>query len=222
MLFDTFIIGDLIAFAGSLVGFLYGLFAFLMKKCGLYLKISAGALVCMMLARLLESVMHVSFFLVKYYFQIDILGFIGVFLFFLTANYGVMDSIADDKNRKNRIYRIIPLVAPLSFLGMYMVLLFSYIGIDLKISYGVLTAVIMLSSYYNLKFAIFPDVENGIISGLRIYNIMALLYGYLFVGELIAYTYYWPVVSIVLSILMALDAAFMLPVLSRGVKKWTI
>ncbi len=45
-------------------------------------------------------------------FQLGILGVLGSLLFLFSANFGMMDSLADDGSKEYVKYRIIPLAAP--------------------------------------------------------------------------------------------------------------
>ena len=66
------------------------------------------------------------------------------------------------------------------------------------------------------------DVEYGLIRAIRSYNLLALIYAYLCMAEMIVESTALPTVCIV--IVFVLQCAVMLafvPVLERGVKKWT-
>ena len=83
------------------LGFVYGLFRFFRKDSassdsGTYLRMIVFGLGCAMLGRLYGTLM----LLVKgeYYpgFDVGMLGIIGSFLFFFSANFGQVDSVVDD------------------------------------------------------------------------------------------------------------------------------
>jgi hypothetical protein len=69
---------------------------------------------------------------------------------------------------------------------------------------------------------IFPDVEFGFIRNIRNYNLIALILAVLSIGEMIFLILEWIVPLVILYIMMCVVSLTMIPVLERGVKKWTI
>ena len=72
------------------------------------------------------------------------------------------------------------------------------------------------------KFSLIDDVDHGVIRSLRSYNLLALIYAALCLMEVIEDCMEAP--AFVYIIVCALECAVMLafvPVLERGVKKWT-
>jgi len=156
-------------------------------------------------------------------FHVGLLGVMGSFLFFLAANYGTMDSLVDDGSRSNWKYRLIALAAPAVVLALY-ILFLRRVGFGQEaIVNGVLTIVIMFASYYHLKHLIIPDVEGGIIRHIRPYNLIALVYTLLCMNEMA-----FRVLNVadvwryVLYACFCVVYVLFIPVLYKGVKKWTI
>jgi hypothetical protein len=88
--------------------------------------------------------------------------------------------------------------------------------------YGVMTAIIMFASYFNLKHFIFPDVEFGIIRSIRGYNLIALLLGVLSIGEIILQLWQRALPLLILYVAICAVSIAIVPILEKGVKKWTI
>lgn len=160
-------------FVCSLVGFFYGAFVFLAKKSPLYAKMITGAVACMMFASLLAVVRRLTGFETRT-FQLDYLAYIGVFLFLLTANAGLMDGLGDDGSKALRKYRLIALAAPAAVAVLYLPILLSGQPTAAKVIFGVVALFVCAASYFNFKHAVLPDVDFGVIRCVREYNWLAL------------------------------------------------
>ena len=155
-------------------------------------------------------------------FHVGVLGIVGSFVFFLSANYGQMDKLLDDGAKENRNYRLLGLLAPLLIAGIYSLIFLFDIGRESMIVYGVMTAIIMFASYFNLKHFIFPDVEFGIIRSIRGYNLIALLLAILSVGEIALLLWNKLIPLLILYVAICVVSIAIVPILEKGVKKWTI
>jgi cell division protein FtsW (lipid II flippase) len=204
------------------VSFTYGVVRFFKKGKALYLQMIVGGLGCMMLGRVFQFVTLLTRGMLPEGFHIGTLGIVGGFVFFLSANYGQMDKLLDDGAKENRKYRLLGLLAPLLMAGIYCLIFFFNPGLESMIVYGVMTAIIMFASYFNLKHFIFPDVEFGIIRSIRGYNLIALLLGVLSVGEITLMLWNKTVPLLILYIAICVVSIAVVPVLEKGVKKWTI
>lgn len=203
-------------------GFIYGLFRFFRGKSALYIRMIVFGVGCAMLGRLFELLQMVVNGGLERGFHVGLLGIMGSFLFFYTSNYGQMDSIVDDGSRQFRKFRFIGMIAPLTIIGLFCVTLFLGTQLQAAIALGVQTVVIALASYYHLKHLIIPDVDYGLIKAIRKYNLLALIYAYLCMAEMIAEAVAWPdAVLIAIFSLQSLVLLAIVPVLERGVKKWT-
>lgn len=203
-------------------GFIYGLFRFFRGKSALYIQMIVFGVGCAMLGRLFELLQIVVSGRMEHGFHVGLLGTIGSFLFFFTSNYGQMDSIVDDGSKQFRKFRFIGMIAPLTIIGLFCVTLIIGARLQTTIALGVQTVVIALASYYHLKHLVIPDVDYGLIKAIRKYNLMALIYAYLCMAEMIAEAVAWPdAILIVIFSLQSLVLLAFVPVLERGVKKWT-
>lgn len=207
----------------ALFGFVYGLVRFVRKRRALYTLMIVFGIGCAMMGRLFETLQLVASGEVHNGFQIGVLGVVGSFLFFFTANYGQMDSLVDDGSRAFLKYRIIAMLAPICMVVFYVVY-FSYVGFgENAIVRAVETIIIAMASYFHLKHLIIKDVDYGIISCIRMYNLLALLYAFLCMGEMILTTApFSEIYTIVLYAAMCIIMLIFIPVLERGVRKWTI
>ena len=155
-------------------------------------------------------------------FNVGMLGIIGSFLFFFSANYGQMDSIVDDGSVKYRKTRIISFAAPLVVVAIWCVIAATR-GIDESTVWvGVEMLFVALASYYHLKHLIIDDVSFGLIRSIRSYNLLSLVYALLCMSEGLVECFNLPTVCIVIVyILECIVLLVFVPVLERGVKKWT-
>ena len=203
-------------------GFHIGLRWFSNSNAPLYARMIVFGVGCAMLGRLFETLELLVSGEIQAGFHVGLLGILGNFLFFLAANYGTMDSLVDDKSSEYRKYRLIALSAPAVILALYG--LFVYLvgfGWEAGVN-GVITLVIMQASYYNMKHLIIPDVEGGLIRGIRGYNLLALILAVLCMLEMIVNTVnVTPVLRYGVYVLLCCVYFLLVPVMEKGVKKWT-
>lgn len=202
-------------------GFGYGLFRFFRKKSALYIKMIVFGIGCAMLGRLFETLQIFSNGEIHSGFHVGMLGVVGSFLFFFTANFGQMDSLVDDGSKQFRKYRLIALAAPVVVVALY-VLYFLQTGFgENTVVNGVVSIIISLAAYFHLKHLIIPDVDYGVIASIRKYNLLALIYAFLCMAEILFTSIKLPVVSIIIYVLLCITLIVFVPVLEGGVKKWT-
>lgn len=206
----------------AFIGFIYGIVKFFKPKKALYAQMITLSVGCMAFGRLYQVVRLLTGGDIYNVFQLGIFGVIGSLLFFFSANFGLMDSLADDRSEQYRKYRIIPLIAPLVAAALYIVFILAY---DMprfaKIMSAILTIIVMETTYYNLKHMIFPDVDFGVINCLKTYNLLVLLYAMLCMAEMIAISRSHEILTAVFGVLMGITILLIVPVAERGIKKWT-
>ena len=213
---------NLLIFLCSLFGTVYGLKEFFKKKKALYLKLITCGIMSLMLARLYQVIFIVAHGDLNKGFHIGILGIIGSFMFFFSANFVQMDGLVDDKTKAFRKTRLISLAAPVMILVLYLVFFMKTDNTELRIVWGVVAFFIMQCAYYSFKHIIIYDVDFGIIKSLRKYNLLSLIYAFLIMLEAIGlYTEIKPL-YIASCIGTGIIAVTLLPVLKGGVEKWTI
>ena len=177
---------------------------------------------CMAFGRLYQVVRLITIGDILEHFQLGVLGVIGSLLFLFSANYGAMDSLADDGSKEFTKYRLIPLAAPISAIAVYVIyFLLSDFPLLVKVVSGIITLFAAGASYYNLKHLIFPDVDYGVINCVKTYNLLALIFEYLCIAEMIANSCGSEIAVLVISIFMGAVLIAIVPTVERGNKKWT-
>lgn len=80
------------------------------------------------------------------------LGRIGFFLFLLTASYGQLDRIVDDRTPPMRRASLVALIAPLAAILLYVPNVIIYlVPVATKVVYAIVWIPAAVSVYYNLK-----------------------------------------------------------------------
>lgn len=205
------------------IGFGYGLFRFFRDDEALYIRMIVFAVGCAMLGRLFETLQLLVSGSIGSGFHVGMLGVAGSFLFLFSANYGQMDSIVDDKSKTFRKTRLISVAAPAVVVAMWLLTVKAAGFNQTTVAYGAEAILIAQAAYFHLKHVIIKDVDFGLIRAIRNYNLLALVYAFLCMAEMLVKTINLPAVFFV--IVYILQCGVMLafvPVLERGVKKWTI
>ena len=204
-------------------GFAYGLFRFFRAKSALYIRMIVYGIGCAMLGRLFETLQLFTTGSIQEGFHVGILGVVGSFLFFFSSNYGQMDSLVDDGSAQYRKYRLTALAAPAAVLGLFAVYA-AFAGLtQTTVVFGVESLIIAAATYYHLKHLIIPDVSYGVIRSIRKYNLLALIYAFLCMGEMLLDVFAVPAVcSIILFVLLCIALLIFIPVLEGGIKTWSI
>lgn len=195
---------------------------FFRPRKAVYAQMITLAVGCMAFGRLYQVVRLLTIGDIFERFQLGILGVIGSLLFLFSANFGMMDSLADDGSKQYTKYRIIPLAAPAAYIAVYLVFFFFTDSAPLvKIAAGVLTVFVSGAGYFNLKHLIFPDVDFGVIKSLKLYNILALVFGALCMIEMITVSRGNIAAILITGILMGVILLVIAPTVERGIKRWT-
>ena len=207
-------------FVCALLGTLYGMVNFFPGKSALYLKMVTCGVGCQMFSRLFLVIYMLTQGSMPEGFHIGFLGMAGSFLFFLSANYGQMDTLVDDGSAAFRKTRLAALFAPLALSGMYVLFFLEAKDMGSRISVGFLSLFLIPCAYYHFKHIIIYDVELGFIRQFKAYNILALFYAFFVMLEYITG-------SIKIIWLYAASCAgtglvslALVPVLKRGYEKW--
>lgn len=204
------------------IGFVYGLYRFFRDESALYVRMIIFSVGCAMFGRLFETLQYLVNGQLGSGFQVGILGIIGSFMFLFSANYGQMDSVVDDRSPRFRKTRLISLAAPVVIIAIWCVIAVTK-GLDkTTIPLGVETLFIAQASYFHLKHLIIKDVEYGLIKAIRSYNLCALIYALLCMLEMLIESFNLPTFTVVIVyVLQCIVLLALVPVLERGVKKWT-
>ena len=151
------------------------------------------------------------------------LGRIGFFLFLLTASYGQLDRIVDDRSPVMRRSKFVALIAPLLAILLYIPnAIINDVPIATKIMYAIVWIPATISVYFNLKHSLIPDLDFGFVKAIRPYNILATCLGLSELLCLTAWDYYYPIPLAITAILFGALSISTIVALKKGVEKWTI
>lgn len=219
---DLFLISNIITCLCAFAGFIFGIVKFFAPKKALYAQMITLAVGCMAFGRLYQVVRILTGGEILEEFQLGVLGVLGSLVFLFSANFGLMDSLADDGSKQYFKYRVIPLAAPAAAVTVYAaVFLFGDSPLLEMIVAGILTVFISGASYYNLKHLIFPDVDFGVINCLKTYNLLALVFEFLCVAEMLSNKSGSGVPALIIGVLSGAVLLAITPAVERGMKKWT-
>ena len=210
---------NLAILACSVTGFLSGM-RYLSAGKALYARMIVQGVICVSLGRLYQCVCLLTGGSLTERYQVGILGIMGAFSFFFSANYSQIDSLVDDGGKRFRRYRIIALIGPLCILLMLILILLSPASVPFKISCAIVSGMICPACFYHVKHLMIPDVDYGVVRCLRGYNALAMMLSVLSMGELIALA--WDAEALLYGSgagLCALTLA-LVPVMDRGMKRW--
>ena len=204
----------------SAVGFLLGAFRYLRPRQPLYASMIVLGLSCILLGRMFQCVWLWIGGSLTEDFQIGVLGAVGAFSFFFSANFGQIDSLVDDGGKQFRRWRIIAWIGPVCAAALYMLILFSSAGAAFKAAYGFTSFMIALASYFHVKHLFIPDVDYGVVRCQRGYNALALCIGLASIAEGIALARNNELLIWISGGLLCVLSLLLAPVMDRGVKKW--
>ena len=212
----------MIVLVSSLLVFILGCFIFMRPEKPLFAKMLTLAIGCAFCGRFYEIVRtmitgkdHMEGF------QLGFLGIIGSIVFFFSINYGLLDKEIGGREKKNLKYRFIAMLAPAAIMAVYAFFTFGYDLKPINVVYGgVLTFVMALSSYYNLKHLILPDFGDGTLDSMRLYNLIALLYTFVCILEMNALITDDLMQNFICCVIISILILLFIPVSVRGNKKW--
>ncbi|MBO7548972.1 MAG: hypothetical protein J6T77_03305 [Clostridia bacterium] len=217
------LIANIIVCICAFIGFIYGMIKFFKPRKAVYAQMIALAVGCVAFGRLYQVVRLLTGGDMTSGFQLGVFGVIGSLLFLFSANFGAMDSLADDKSRSFMKYRLISLVAPVAALVLYIIFVwFTDLPRSVKIASALVTVFVMQASYFHLKHLIFPDVDLGIIKCLRRYNLLALIYTFLCMAEMVVIGLGDEIGILIVGVLIGAILIGVVISAERGIKKWTI
>ena len=217
------LIANIIVCICAFIGFIYGMIKFFKPRKAVYAQMIALAVGCVAFGRLYQVVRLLTGGDMFNGFQLGVFGVIGSLLFLFSANFGAMDSLADDKSGEFIKYRLISLVAPAAALVLYILFVwFTDLPRSVKIASALVTVFVMQASYFHLKHLIFPDVDLGIIKCLKLYNLLALIYTFLCMAEMVVIGLNNERGILIVGVLVGAVLIGVIISAERGIKKWTI
>ena len=214
------LIANIITCVCAFIGFIYGSVNFFKPKKAIYPQMITLAVGCIAFGKLYQVVRIFTGGDILGEFQLGVFGVIGSLLFLFSANFGAMDSLADDRSKAFRKYRIIPFAAPAAAAVLYVLFLFgTSLPTYAQIVSAVITILVMHASYYHLKHLIFPDVDYGVIKCLKPYNLLALIYSFLCMAEMIVIGFDNELCMLIVDALMGASLLGIVISAKRGIKK---
>ena len=202
------------------VGFLSGI-RYLNTRKALFASMIVQGVICIALGRLFQCALLWTGGSLTGHFQLGSLGTMGAFAFFFSANFGQIDSLVDDGSKTFRKYRIIALVVQLYVVVMAAIIVMSPASLAYKISCGIVCWIIGAACYFHIKHLLIPDVDYGVVRCLRRYNALAIALSVLSMLEMIALAWKADILLYVSGVGLCAVTLALVPVMDRGVKKWT-
>ena len=214
---------NIVVCVGAFFGFIYGGILFFRPKRALYAQMITLAMGVIGFGRLFLIFRIVTGGEITESFQLGFIGMFASFLFFFSANYGAVDSLIDDSVNRSTWSRLVPFLAPLAAIILYIVF---FIVRDTSLMWRIfgamLTLNIALSTFFNLKHLISPDIDKGVITCLRPYNLLALIYAASILVECIGLSSGNTILAFVAGLISAISIILIIPLIERGVKRWLI
>ena len=217
-----FWIAELVPLVSTLFSLIYGLVNFFKKGTPLFLQSLTMAMASYFLSVTYHLCQTFTSEVILDSFTPAYLGRIGFFMFFITASYGQLDRIVDDRSPKMRPARLIAFIAPICAALLYIPNYFAISPYFTKISYALIWIPAVVSVYFSLKHAIIPDLDFGFIKAIKPYNVCVLLLSFSELLSLTAWDYFnshWVAVT---SIVFGILCICTMIAAKKGVKKWTI
>lgn len=207
----------------SLIAFLHGGVKLFKKDVPLYFQIIMWAVGCYFLQCIENFVVYFcgDFSEKGIISQVAMCGF---FFALLSANFGTIDKIVDDRNKNNSKYRKLALIAPLVY-GFVSIAAFMHIYPMYNFAasvYGISLISMLAASYFNLKHLLLPKDEIGILSSTRLCNIICLIIYALAVLLIIIYERVNPIFSNILNVVLSVLVLLLTLAAEKGEKSWPI
>ena len=219
---NLILLANIITCAGALVGFVVGAIRFFRPRAAVYAQMITLACGVIAFSRLYQIIRLITIAENTKRFHLGVLGVIGSLLFLFAANFGLMDSLVDDGSKELRRYRLISLAAPAVPVAVYSIIYFlTDQPLYVKVISGIIFFMIAQASYYNLKHFIIPDVDFGIIRSLRQYNLLALVYEFFCLSEIIMQISSFEIGTFVIGALTGIVLPLLIFAVIRGVRKWS-
>lgn len=215
-------LSETVVFLLSGLALVYGIYMISAKRPPLYFQLIVASVACHVLGCLFDVCLYFVTGSPSGDYLIGYFGTMGCFLFFLTTSFSYMDGILDDKTPHMKKARALAWIAP-AFLAVLLIPnFFANIPNATKIIYAILWIPALLSSYFNLKHAIIPDMDFGFAKAIKPYNIAALSFTVLQLIHLTLWSFCSGLPLLISGILLGLSCLAMIVTADRGIQRWVI
>lgn len=215
-------IAELVPLVSTVISLIYGIFHFFRKGKPLFLQ----SITLAMATYALGNIYHLCLTFVNSQimegFNPTYLGRMGFFMFFITASYGQLDRIVDDRSSIMRHARIVAFIAPICAALLYVPNWMVSSPISTKLAYALVWIPATISVYFNLKHVLIPDMDFGFIKAIKPYNVFVLCLSFTELLSLTAWDYFNSVWLAVLSTLFGVFCICTMISAKKGSEKWTI
>lgn len=209
------ILFESIAFGISILAFIYGMFKVFAPNTPIYYKMIISAVGCYALEEL-WVIVNALCGVENDTFSIRLIGIVGCFCTFLTANSRALNNLLGKDKLNNKASKYLALIAPII---VFAVLLMSFLKVN-KSKAIIMTIVflpLIIDSYYELKFILAPMDDKCLLKQIKIINALilfeyAISISYAFVREMN--------LLLVMDIISAIGMALIVFACRRGAIKW--
>ena len=214
-------LGSVMALAGGLFAFCYGLYRSMNGVGALYFRILTFAVGCFTLGRLYEVLYMICVGELTAPAHIGQLGTVTMSLFLMTANRGTLDDMLDDRRKELRKYRIIPILFPVLFACVAIpISCIGHGGFVWHLISGIVGIVMMITVYFEGKHLLFPDEGLMFAESTRLTNAAGLVFNLVAYVMLSPFAAGTPALYFALGIVSAVCVILMICSADRGVKRW--
>lgn len=204
-------------------GFVYGLHKCLTVRKLLYFQMITAAVGCSAVTRLYNVVSLLCMGGYGSGFNVGLVGPISCFSLLFCAEFGAIDSLVDETERNSKKIKLLAWIFPAVLTAASACILATP---DMDLTYRIFISctlvVIISASYFDFKHLILHRTGNEIFAALRGYYLLALAMELLTILELLFLVYGLQLPFMVTIGLLFVISLAILPVLNKGVAKWTI
>ncbi len=217
------IICTALALAISIFAFVHGAVKLFKKGKPLYCQIIMWAVGCYCLQGIEDCIVY----LCGDFSDTGIVGQIalcGCFIALLSANYGTLDNIVDDRSQNNSKYRRLALIAPAVYGTVSFAAVAHIFPLDNFVAsmYGISFLSMTVASYFNLKHLLLPRDELGILPCTKMCNMICLIFYAFAVLLILIYGRVSDTVSNIVNVIMAVLVLALTLAAEKGEKSWPI
>jgi hypothetical protein len=215
-------IAEIVPLISTLFSLIYGLANFFKKGTPLFLQSLTMAMASYSCSVIYHLCQTFTSGIIMEGFTPTYLGRMGFFMFFITASYGQLDRIVDDRSPKMKRARMLAFIAPVCAALLFIPNYIADVSLQTKISYALVWIPAVFAVYFNLKHAIIPDLDFGFIKAIKPYNRFTLCLSFCELLRLTSYNYDYIVLQAVFSVVFGILCVCTVVSAKKGAEKWTV